>query len=75
MLAEILRAYKDTAIEKNDGFLFQPCSMACRKSRRPRATMALLRPGPCPHENAFTRRAHRAHARASTQRKLTDEPE
>ena len=55
MLAEILRAYKDTAIEKNDGFLFQPCSMACRKSRRPRATMALLRPGPCPHENACTR--------------------
>ena len=26
MLATILRAYKDTALEKNDGFLFQPCS-------------------------------------------------
>jgi hypothetical protein len=56
LLADILRAYKPVALERNDGFLFRPCGMPARKSRRPRAMMKLLRPpGPCPHEDQCTR--------------------
>jgi hypothetical protein len=55
LLAQVIRSYRGTALEQNDGFLFRPCTMSCRKSRRPRATMKLLRPGPCPHDGACTR--------------------
>ena len=56
LLATLLRAYKDTALEKNDGFLFSPCKMSARNSRRPRAMIKLLRPPvPSPHENQCTR--------------------
>ena len=55
LLADILRRYRDIALAQNDGFLFRPCGMPARKSRRPRAMMKLLRPGPCPHENQCTR--------------------
>ncbi len=56
LLADILKAYKDTALERNDGFLFRPCSLTARNSRRPRAMIKLLRPpGKCPHENECTR--------------------
>lgn len=56
LLADVLRAFKDTAMTSNSGFLFKPCGMPARKSRRPRAMIKLLRPaGPCPHENQCTR--------------------
>ena len=55
LLGDILRRYRDIALAQNDGFLFRPCGMPARKSRRPRAMMKLLRPGPCPHENQCTR--------------------
>jgi hypothetical protein len=56
LLAQVIRSYRETALEHNDGFLFRPASMPARKSRRPRASIKLLRPpGPCPHEGQCTR--------------------
>ena len=56
LLAQVIRSYRETALEHNDGFLFRPASMPARKSRRPRASIKLLRPdGPSPHEGQCTR--------------------
>jgi hypothetical protein len=56
LLATILRLYYDTAMDKNNGLLFRPCSLTARNSRRPRAMIKLLRPpGECPHQNQCTR--------------------
>ena len=42
LLAEMLRLYEPVAREKNQGFLFRPCSLSARKKRRPRAMLKLL---------------------------------
>ena len=67
LLAEMLRAYRPIALEHNDGLLFIPGSLSARKKRRPRAMMALLAAGDCPHAGQCTR-CHEALAACACKR-------
>ena len=56
MLADLLRAYEPIARKRSEhALLFPDRSRTAHDGCRGRAMRALLRPGPCPHENQCTR--------------------
>jgi hypothetical protein len=56
LLADVLRAYEPVARKRSEhALLFPDRSRTAHDGCRGRAMRALLRPGPCPHENQCTR--------------------